>query len=328
LAGAGSAPGRCRCFVVEIAKRRDRHGVAGAAVKCELSGATARNLQVNSYSARGGLMADSAAKLLAPRLLRFSLCDSGALAHNHAHQFARSYAMCIYRPAAIYSFIPKNACSTLRFSVALANGCVAGDADVNWIHENNETFKPSLAELATARYSFVVLRDPFRRIASCFLDKIVDKRPEAWRFQAFADYSVDVDTLTFRGFVEKLPQMLRKDPHWRPQADFLIYDEYDDWFCVEDFDRAIKTLDDKIGFAVRDTRHLLDHGAYRHGFVDRGASYADMPVHEIAVMKRQGELPAVEKMFDDDMIAAIRSAYADDFAIYAAKIGRSCLFPL
>jgi hypothetical protein len=62
-------------------------------------------------------------------------------------------------PAAIYSSIPKNACSTLRFSVALANGCVAEGADVNRIHENNETFKPTLAELVRANYAFVVLRD-------------------------------------------------------------------------------------------------------------------------------------------------------------------------
>jgi hypothetical protein len=51
-----------------------------------------------------------------------------------------------------------------------------------------------------------------------------------------------------------------------------------------------------------------------------------MPVHEIAAMKRQSELPAFEKMFDDAMIAAIRSLYADDFAVYDTKIGRTCLF--
>jgi hypothetical protein len=272
-------------------------------------------------SARGYPMGD-----VAPRLLRFARRETITLAHNFAHQFALSYAMCIYQPAAIYSFIPKNACSTLRFSVALANGCVAGDADVNWIHQNNEAFKPSLAELARAQYCFVVLRDPFRRIASCFLDKIIDKRPEAWRFQAAAGYSVDLDALTFRGFIERLPHILRSDPHWRPQVDYLVYEDYDDWFCLEDFGRATEVLNEKIGFAVRDTRHLLDHDTYRHALVDRQASYADMPVHEIAAMKRQSELPAFEKMFDDAMIAAIRLLYADDFAVYDTKIGRACLF--
>ncbi len=172
-----------------------------------------------------------------------------------------------------------------------------------------------------------MLRDPFRRIASCFLDKIVDKRPEAWRFQAFTDYAVDLDNLTFRAFIDRLPGMLRMNPYWRPQADFLIYDDYDDWFCVEDFGRAVETLASKIGFAVQDTRRLIGHSASGHAFVDREASYADMPVHEIADMKRRRELPAVEKMFDDKMIAAVRAAYADDFAIYKTQIGRACLFP-
>jgi Sulfotransferase family len=261
-----------------------------------------------------------------PRLLRFVRHKTGVLSGNAAHQFALAHAMCIYQPAAIYSFIPKNACSTLRFSVALANGCVAGDADVNWIHENNETFMPTLAELARADYAFVVLRDPFRRVASCFLDKFVDKRPEAWRFHALAGYVIEPDDLTFRTFVDSIPQVLRQNEHWRPQSDFLIYDDYDDWFCVEDFGRAVETLRDKIGFAVKDTRHLLDHGMYRHQLINRDGGFADMPVHDIADMKRRGELPAVESLFDDGIRAAVRSVYAEDFALYETRIGRPCLF--
>jgi Sulfotransferase family len=260
------------------------------------------------------------------RVLRFARRDAVSLASNTAHQFALSQAMCIYQPGAIYSFIPKNACSTLRFSVAWANGCVATESDVNWIHENNLAFKPTLGDLATAKYCFVVLRDPFRRIASCFLDKFVDKRPEAWRFQALLDYSINPDTLTFRSFVECLPRVLRKNLHWRPQVDFLVYENYDDWFCLEEFGRAVDTLGSRIGLIVRDTRHLLDHGSYRYKIVDANGRFPDLPVFEIADMKRRGELPAVERMFDDDLRRIIRSAYADDFALYQLNIGRSCLF--
>ncbi len=224
-----------------------------------------------------------------PRLFRFARRNTAALSGNGARQFALSHAMCIYQPTAIYSFIPKNACSTLRFSVALANGCVSGDSDVNWIHENNETFK-------------------------------------AWRFQAQTGYSTDPDDLTFRTFVERIPQVLRRNEHWRPQADFVIYENYDDWFCVEDFGRAVETLRDRIGFEVRDTRHLLDHGTYRHKLIDRDSGSADMPVRDIAAMKRSGVPPAIESLFDDTIRAAVRSAYADDFALYQKRIGRPCLF--
>lgn len=260
------------------------------------------------------------------RLLRYARHSNNALVQNAAHQFAAAHAMGIYQAAAIYSFIPKNACSTMRFSIALANGCIASEAQVHWIHNNNETFPPNLSELATARYSFVVLRDPFRRIASCFLDKFVGRRPEAWRFVEVLDHAIDLDHLTFREFVTTLPKFLRVDQHWRPQVDFLVYEQYDDWFCLEDFSRVVATLDRKIGFTVRDTRHLLLHGTERHRIVASKETLADTPGHDIATMKRNGEIPAVESLFDDEIIGVIRKIYADDFAIYAEMIGLPCLF--
>jgi hypothetical protein len=124
----------------------------------------------------------------------------------------------------------------------------------------------------------------------------------------------------------RIPQVLRRNEHWRPQVDFLIYEDYDDWFCVEDFGRAVETLRDRIGFAVKDTRHLLDHGTHRYKLIDQDSGSADMPVRDIADMKRRGKLPAIESLFDDGIRAAVRSAYADDFALYQERIGRPCLF--
>jgi hypothetical protein len=77
---------------------------------------------------------------------------------------------------------------------------------------------------------------------------------------------------------------------------------------------------------VKDTRHLLDHGMHRHKLINRDGGFADMPVHDIADMKRRGELPAIESLFDDGIRAMVRSAYADDFALYEKCIGRPCLF--
>jgi hypothetical protein len=43
-------------------------------------------------------------------------------------------------------------------------------------------------------------------------------------------------------------------------------------------------------------------------------------------MKRRGELPAIESLFDDGIRETVRSAYADDCALYEKRIGRRCLF--
>jgi hypothetical protein len=108
------------------------------------------------------------------RRLRFPKRRHVALAKNAAHQFAARHALSIYGARAIYSFIPKNGCSTLRFSVACANGCIDGPSDIDWIHSNNLTFSATLHELVTAQYTFTVLRCPYSRLASVYLDKIVD----------------------------------------------------------------------------------------------------------------------------------------------------------
>ena len=88
---------------------------------------------------------------------------------------AASHALKIYKTGAIDTFIPKNACSTMRLSVAIANCCIADASGFEWIHNNNDTFRANLEDLIRATYTFVILRDPFVRLASCFLDKIVPR---------------------------------------------------------------------------------------------------------------------------------------------------------
>jgi hypothetical protein len=97
------------------------------------------------------------------RLLRYTRGNLQVLAQNAAHQFASQHALSFYAADAVYSFIPKNACSTMRYTLALANGAISGPRHFNWIHTNNLTFRASLAELAKAKYTFVILRDPYRR---------------------------------------------------------------------------------------------------------------------------------------------------------------------
>ena len=94
---------------------------------------------------------------------------------NKLHNWSSNYVLSIYSINSVYTFIPKNACSTLRFSVAIANGFIKDLKDIQWIHNNNGTFKSTQREVSLQDYTFVVLRCPYTRIASCFLDKIVDE---------------------------------------------------------------------------------------------------------------------------------------------------------
>jgi Sulfotransferase family len=240
-----------------------------------------------------------------PRLLRHARGTIQVLAQNAAHQFAAQHALAIYAADAIYSFIPKNACSTMRYTLGLANGAIAGPAHFDWIHSNNLTFRASLAELAKARYTFVILRDPYRRIASCYLDQLVEQTAVAWQYHVATNYQTRPAMLTFRGFVTNLRSRLRGNEHWRPQLDFLVYENYDDVFCREAFSDAAAALRDRIGLEVQDARRLTKHGSGQFRPLDGDECFADRPVHEIAALKRTGRMPRTEQLYDASLIAEV-----------------------
>ena len=98
-------------------------------------------------------------------LLRYGAAVHGSITRsNSQHMFSHTYALLIYDSNAIYSMIPKNGCTTMRLSIALANGAIADRSEWDWIHLNNDSFNPSFKELALASYRFTVLRCPYGRL--------------------------------------------------------------------------------------------------------------------------------------------------------------------
>jgi hypothetical protein len=249
------------------------------------------------------------------RLLRHARAEPVALARNAAHGAAAAQALVHYPTGAVYSFIPKNACSTLRYTLALANGCIAGPEDWVWIHPNNATFRASLRELVTAPYTFTVLRCPFGRLASVFVDKIVGRTGEFWTLHRRMRDRLDPEESTFRDFVTALetPGELQANIHWRPQAELLVYEAYDDVFAFARFGAAGAALAAR-GIAVADARALTGHGT-GHLAPETG-DFADAPLHALASMKRAGRVPAPAALYDAGLIARVRALYADDISLY------------
>jgi len=262
-------------------------------------------------------------------LLRHALHEMIRLDQNKAHEFAAGHALVHYASGAVYSFIPKNGCSTLRYSLARANNCIAGPEDWMWIHPNNGTFAARLPELITAPFSFVILRCPHARLASVFLDKMLDKTPELWHLYRLSRDGFVPDTLTFRDFVTLLSQTdrLTANIHWRPQADFLIYDSYTHVFALERFNTVAETLHNEIGLEVHDARALTGHGTDAVRLTRQG-SFADMPLAELAAMKRGGDLPGHAQLYDDALARQAAGLYAQDMALYAEHLdARDLTFP-
>jgi len=260
-------------------------------------------------------------KRSAPHTLKWTSAFFGGLAANPQHEFARLHAQCLYRAEAIYSFIPKNACSTLRYSVALFNGAIRDEKDLGWIHRNNHTFAAAISDLARAKYAFIVLRDPYTRIVSCFLDKMINVDRPLWSLWESLDRPWQPMDLTFRIFIDAISQRVRLDGHWRPQSDFLIFDDYDDYFAFENMPHVTATLKKRIGLDVRDTREALMHGSERWAGVDESGCLADVPISKLQQWKHLGKLPKVEQLLDQAIVDKIVQIYGEDITLYKEKCG-------
>lgn len=263
------------------------------------------------------------------RPLRFAARDKGALAANAAHGFAARHALVHYPSGAVCTYIPKNACSSLRLSLAMGNGCVADRADWRWIHANNDTFAASLRDLASTPYSFVLLRCPHARLASVFLDKIVGKAPPYWALDRILDGALDYEKLSFRRFVGLLmqPRLRMADHHWRPQAAFLVYQDYDDWFQVERMAVAAQRLQERIGLDLIDARPLTWHGTDRL-VLDDNRPCADLHAPKLAAMLQAGRAPSHAALYDPALVALVTRLYFEDISLYTARFGPDdLLFP-
>jgi len=263
------------------------------------------------------------------RRFRYATSSLGALRGNTRHGFAARFAWSVYASDAIYSIIPKNACSSLRYSIAIENGCIRDSRDYLWLAANFETFTPSLRELARAAYSFVVLRDPFARLASCFLDKFVAKKPPLWEYLTLTgQLQKHAGTLCFREFVAGLKEagVLRGNIHWRPQADFLVYEDYDDVFADERFADAVPVIERRAGFKVIDTRRITDHGTDMLAVLPEDRDLSSCTIDRLAELRRGGEVPHPRSLYASESVALVRSLYTEDLQLYEKHVGLQMMF--
>ena len=250
------------------------------------------------------------------RLLKNARLKHSQVNENSLHNWSSNYALSIYPINSVYTFIPKNACSTLRFSIAIANGFIKDLKDIQWIHNNNSTFRSSQREVSIASYTFVVLRCPYTRIASCFLDKVVDE------VIFFNDEMGKKVSLNFYEFLLHInsQQPSEREQHWRNQSDFLHYEKYDEYFSLELFSEAIASLA-AHGLKVHDTRESINHGISNLKAVD--GDFSKMKAEQIKKMKEEGSAPNYKSMFSKVEIDLVNEIYKDDMNLYKSHFGES-----
>lgn len=261
------------------------------------------------------------------RQFRYAADDPGPLRDNRRHGFAARFALTAYGTGTVVSLIPKNGCSTLRYALGRANGVIRSADDADWIHRNTHTFQASLGELIRAPHTLVVLRCPFRRLASAFLDKIVGQAPPFDRL--YGPRGTAPEHITFRSFVDLVCGSTKgtADIHWKPQVDFLVYTHYDQWVCLEDFTATWPALERHLGVAITDTRMIFGHGRDQVVTVEDAAG-PDTPLPKLQALRAAGQGPSYRSLYDTPIADRVALRYAGDLALYADRFGvAGLLFP-
>ena len=262
------------------------------------------------------------------REIRFSNLWGGPLNENLDHIFAAQHALNIYKSNSIYSFIPKCACSTMRLSLALSNGLISDVKKYNWIHSNNTTFSANLNELISAKFTFVILRNPFLRLASTYLDKIVNSTKDTAKVKEnlLNKYShIKSDELTFNKFVKLISEkdVLNSDNHWRPQVDFLVYNNYDLYVQLEKFENYKSSIEEKSNIKITDARRLTLHGNDIFEQV-KDKNFANVAPSEIFNLRAKNCTPSLISMYDKVSIKIISDLFKNDIILYDKCFNEKC----
>ena len=231
---------------------------------------------------------------------------------------------------ALATFIPKNGCTNLRYSFAMSNKYIQGPEDLDWIHENNSSMNASTEDIQRCNYTFVVLRNIFDRIASTFWNKFVyisEEVPDSDRSHAVIENLFDkynAKEITFKKFVDCLwtnPLIIKIDEHLRPQSDFLLLEEYDDYFSVDDFKVMKESVESKSKFIIHDTRPFTTHTTYEYEKAE-SKYYGISSIDELKVLKINKKAPRYIDFYDDEDAYKIASLYLDDIILFCTKTGR------
>ena len=231
-------------------------------------------------------------------------------------KFALDHTLLFWNENISYTYIPKNACSSLRLTIAIANGLISSKNEHKFIHLNNDTFVPSLKDAFTSTSSFVVLRDPVERVQSVFIDKFLSKENAAMIF--CQHQKILIDDLTFKEFCTRLCtdiNCLYLNPHWIPQNKFLLFKK-ESYTKIFNFNQLTDLNDwlKELNVKFEDARPLTQHGT--DTFERKAISGAhNKTIKELAELKKQGIIPAKKDMIDEEIIRLIKNAYSDDYTL-------------
>ena len=254
--------------------------------------------------------------------------DWSSLEENQDHKFAILHTSMHYQSKTLCTWIPKNGCSNIRYAIAKANGAIGDIKEIEWIHQNNHSFNASTKEALQAEYTFVILRNPFRRLLSFFLDKLChpqdpnsSDRSREYSKNIF-EFNQNMSYSEFVDYLWKNPEIIYKDTHSRPQCDFLLYRKYDNYYPLEKIKEASQSIQEKTGVTIEDIR--ASNSIFTTKRHDRCEEINNTTkAMEINQNLKDRKVPFAENMYTREMIKKVACIYLQDILLYREKISNS-----
>lgn len=241
----------------------------------------------------------------------------------------------------IYCKIMKNACTLFsRMLVENSNKnkefASSGLSIHEYLESDRSPFKLTEYDLGKLKednfFKFVVLRNPFERLVSGYIDKFV--KPKAI-FESFAEPVIrevqnhlDLEhnisaSITFNQFVHYLARTEddRLDAHWRPQHTFLDHGlfKFDLIIQFENLTPGLLLLQEKFGFEIKSqvvtNSHITKYGAF-----DGSQKFHDAAPD---ILRSFDGYPSGSQLYTPELEAIVRRRFSRDIEIYEQTFGVS-----
>jgi hypothetical protein len=235
-----------------------------------------------------------------------------------SRSFALKHLYVYPRLGISYTYIPKNACTSFKRTLGEAQGWL--DPDASSAHDMKVIWwAQGLVRYPQVGERIVVVRDPFERLLSGFLNRFL------MREDAAAQHAMDSGVqdligpdktrqdVTFEDFVQYLARTPDRqlNEHWRPQSNFLI-GTYTRFLRFEH-------LAEDAGFLAErgiPLQHRQGHGTSSMRR-DLGPGWGSAPVRRLRRQRRMKEvLPARESMYDEQLADLVAERFAADVELF------------
>lgn len=239
----------------------------------------------------------------------------------------------------IYCKIPKNACTIftnmlLEYSSAAAQFKDSPLGPHDFLYSNNQALRitdPSIFQ-DSSYFKFVILRNPFKRLVSGYLDKFTKTtrlekmaKDVVREVQAYIGIDLNLErSITFDEFIRYLirTEDYVMDAHWRPQDTFLSQGLFEfDWVGqFESLGDTIAALEEKFEFSI--SQNIMKKA--KRGHVTQ-YSMTELPKNLHTMLpehiRQLSGFPKATQLFTPRLKALIKKRYAKDIAIYSQYFG-------